>query len=178
MSEQQIVATWTGPVAEETTIAGVVLANIFEVFRSFPNPLFNPADTAGSPALRLTLHNYVLAAEARRWGPYVLSRFAALQEEAAAGALAGITTEALERARRMAEDLLPTNSPTPSVIPSGEGNGLCLVWHKGDWDIEVDLVEGDDSVWARNGVSGETVYDELSAGRGQLVQILQAISEE
>lgn len=171
MSVQAFVTTRSVPIGEETTSARGVIANISEVIRSSSDAFLHPAHSASELFLALTLH-----VDERRWGPYVLSRFAALQEEAAAGALAGITTAALERARRMAEDMLPSNSPTPSVIPSGEGNGLCLVWHKGDWDIEVDLVEGDDSVWARNSVSGETLYDELSAGRGRLAQILQAIS--
>jgi hypothetical protein len=55
----------------------------------------------------------------------------------------------VERAWWVATSVLKADTPTPSVVPSDEGN-VVFVWHKALWDLEIEVGPRETRVWAHN----------------------------
>jgi hypothetical protein len=82
----------------------------------------------------------------------------------------------IELAWYTAHEVLPASAPTPSVVPSEDG-GVEFVWHKRNWDIELDVEPGGSSVWARNRETGETWSGVLGGLRERLSDLLVKLSD-
>jgi hypothetical protein len=72
--------------------------------------------------------------------------------------------------------LVAPGVPTPSVVPSEEGN-VSLVWHKNGWDVEVEFGEFGTDVWAVNRASQETWHGSLEDTEAELSELLRSINE-
>lgn len=68
--------------------------------------------------------------------------------------------------------VLEENSPTPSIVPS-DGPSVAVVWHKGGWDVEIEVDSHDSTVWAHHRRDGTEWYGPLAANRGRLVELLR-----
>jgi hypothetical protein len=98
-----------------------------------------------------TLQTQISPLTNMRWGPYVWTRLAAMRSQSdSIDRIAGYPTpEVINRAWDEALTLFPLAMATPSVIPSDEGS-VVFVWHKKGWDIEIEVDEGDTTIWARH----------------------------
>ena len=68
--------------------------------------------------------------------------------------------------------LLEQSSPTPSIIPS-EGSSVAIVWHKGGWDVEIEVAAHDSTVWAHRRTDGAEWYGSLAENRSRLTELLR-----
>jgi hypothetical protein len=75
-----------------------------------------------------------------RWGPYVRQRVDDIRSGKGREDWEGEwpSPVAALSAWNWAVDVLPDDAPTPSVVPGDDGT-VMLVWHKGGWDIEVEV---------------------------------------
>jgi hypothetical protein len=106
---------------------------------------------------------------------YVLGR---LQEMAEAPDLeSGVLRDfpVLARAWTEGQLILGADTPTPSVVPSDEG-GVTFVWHKGGWDVEVQVDPVETTVWAQSRRTGTTWYGSLDDHRSELRALLREMS--
>jgi hypothetical protein len=74
-----------------------------------------------------------------------------------------------------AVSVLDASSPTPSVVPSDEG-GVMFVWHRGGWDVEVEIDATENTVWAQSRRTGDTWFGPLNDRRGDLRQLLREMA--
>jgi hypothetical protein len=59
----------------------------------------------------------------------------------------------VDRAWQLATSLLQPETPTPSVVPSADGN-VVFVWHKARWDLEIEVGPEETTVWAHDRNTG------------------------
>lgn len=90
-----------------------------------------------------------------RWGGYVTRRIA----EILVGAhdFTGLKIPVDRTGRRaweLALKLFHPETPTPSVLPSEDGE-ILFVWHKAGWDIEISIGSEETEIWAHNRRSGQ-----------------------
>jgi hypothetical protein len=110
-----------------------------------------------------------------RWYRYVSKRLRELQ--AGEYDFTGFqvpTAEVVELARDVAATLFKPETPTPSVVPSEDGDVL-YIWHKAGWDLELDVGLEGVTVWAHDRSAGREWYgslEELRAGVAGLLGFL------
>jgi hypothetical protein len=56
--------------------------------------------------------------------------------------------EAIQRALPELIRFMRVDTPTPSVVPTFDG-GVQFVWHKGGWDVEVEVGPKETLLWAQ-----------------------------
>ena len=90
------------------------------------------------------------ADETPRWLPYVIGRLRELLHFAydPDEGLPPPHPEAIQRALPELIRFMRVDAPTPSVVPTFEG-GVQFVWHKGGWDVEVEVGPNETLVWAQ-----------------------------
>jgi len=79
--------------------------------------------------------------------------------------------EVIDRARFVANYVFKPEHPTPSVVPSEDGDVL-FVWHKAGWDLEIDVGLEEISVWAHERSTGRDWYGSLEELRAPAVRLL------
>lgn len=105
-----------------------------------------------------------------RWGPYVLQRLRELEngegrefweaEWPPAGAILN--------ARRVCSQTFRPDTPTPSVVPTAEGE-VAFIWMKNSHDAEITVTADDATLWLRDRVTGEEWSGSLAEHAGQLL---------
>lgn len=85
--------------------------------------------------------------------------------------------ELLQGALKEASLFMPTDCPSPSVLPTPEGN-VQFVWHKGGRDIEVDFTPTETTVWVRDRTTGTTWDGALGDRKHELFELLEQISDQ
>lgn len=83
--------------------------------------------------------------------------------------------EVIERARFLANSLFEPGHPTPSVVPSEEGDVL-YIWHKAGWDLEIDVGLEEITIWAHNRRNGSEWYGALEELRAFVVELLDFLA--
>ena len=66
----------------------------------------------------------------------------------------------VDLAARVAQDWFYPDTPTPSVLPSEDGEVL-FVWHKAGWDLEIIVGPGGAEIWAYDRGSGKELSGSL-----------------
>lgn len=82
--------------------------------------------------------------------------------------------QAIARAQVLAVSNFHFDTPTPSVLPSEEGDILFL-WHKAGWDVEIHVGPRETAIWAherRTGIELSGSFDEHRAEFSALLDIL------
>lgn len=112
-----------------------------------------------------------------RWWPYVERRLHELHEVTVQpeNEPPVPNAKALRRTPAVAVMFMKATTPTPSVVPTHEGC-IQLVWHKGGWDIEVDISDAEDLVWARNRITGASWYGSLEEKLAELERVLDELA--
>jgi hypothetical protein len=85
------------------------------------------------------------------------------------------TSQVVQRARDVASSLFKPETPTPSVVPSGEGDVL-YIWHKAGWDLEIDIGPEGTAVWARDRHAGRELYGSLEEQRAWVSGLLDFLA--
>jgi hypothetical protein len=85
------------------------------------------------------------------------------------------TTFVIDRAWQVATRLLHPDTPTPSVVPSDEGN-VVLVWHKARWDLEIEVGPEEVTVWAHNQRTGRMFSGSLDAQLEKVSSLLDFLA--
>lgn len=115
-------------------------------------------------------------ASVTHWGPYVRSRLEDIRSGKGRENWDGEwpPPAAAAAAWNLAVDALPDDAPTPSVVPGDDDGTVMLIWHKGGWDIEVEVNrEGSALLWMHDrGGSGEMYSAPLEEGRDRLRAVL------
>jgi hypothetical protein len=73
-----------------------------------------------------------------------------------------------------ADAIVRPGIPTPSVVPSEDGN-VSLVWAKGGWEVEIEIAPRDVEVWADSESSPEPVTGSLETTGQQIVDLLHRL---
>jgi hypothetical protein len=96
-----------------------------------------------------------------RWHKYVVRRLEALRH--GQGDFTGLRIPeemVVDRAWNFATQAFRSDTPTPSVVPTEDGD-ILFVWRKAGWELEVTIGAAEDTVWARNRDSGVTTRGSL-----------------
>lgn len=83
--------------------------------------------------------------------------------------------ETVDRAHSLATSIFKPEHPTPSVVPSEEGDVL-YIWHKAGWDLEIDVGLEEISVWAHDRRTGGEWYGSLEELRAPVVALLDFLA--
>lgn len=118
------------------------------------------------------------AKETPRWLPYVVGRMGDLERllYEPADEVPTPCRAALERALLELRRFMAIESPTPSVVPTFDG-GVQFVWHKGGWDIEVEVGEKETMVWARRRDGGDSWGGSLDDRVGDVRKLLSELAK-
>lgn len=108
------------------------------------------------------------------WCQYLNNRLAQMSKRAAAS-VNYPGADVLDRAWKIALVTFSPHCPTPSVLP-GEGGSVQFIWHKGGWDVELEVERSGEYVWARNRRTGETWHGELVGLFNQFAELLSTLS--
>ena len=114
-----------------------------------------------------------------RWLTYVASRLLQMAQHNRQPNEIYPDVRILQRAWSEAIDLFHTNTPTPSVVPSDDG-GVLFIWHKGGWDLEIEVRESSSVVWGRTRKpqNATQLEGDLSRLRPQVTAVLRSISTD
>jgi hypothetical protein len=107
-----------------------------------------------------------------RWRSYVLQRIGELRK--GTGDFTGLRKPSalvVDRAWLLATVLFRSDTPTPSVIPSEDGEVL-YVWHKAGWDLEISVGSEEIAVWAYDRNGGTTFSGSFAEERARLLDLL------
>ncbi len=90
------------------------------------------------------------AEETPRWLPYVMTRLSELLHLAYEldDDVPPPHPETIQRALPELVRFMRSDTPTPSVVPTFDG-AVQFVWHKGGWDIEVEVGPKETLLWAQ-----------------------------
>ncbi|SRR6266700_4951489 len=113
-----------------------------------------------------------------RWNNYVVQRL----EELRAGmydftGLKVPSEDVIDRAWTVAVNLFRPDTPTPSVVPSEEGD-VVFIWRKAFWDLEIDISSGESMVWAHNRRTGEMWSGLLSERQARASELLASLARQ
>lgn len=135
------------------------------------------ASTAAAWA-RVLRHRVVVKVEdpAPQWLGYVLGRLSDLAEQSDDPDL-HVNEEALQRALRDLATVLGPEMPAPSVVPTEE-DGVQFVWHRGGWDLEIEVRADETIAWARNRNTDAQLYGSLGDLRQQVQAVLLELSAQ
>jgi hypothetical protein len=90
-----------------------------------------------------------------RWHKYVYERIQELQNgEDDFSELPQPASFVIDRAWQVATRVLHPDTPSPSVVPSDDGD-VVFVWHKARWDLEIEVGPEEVTVWAHSRNTGE-----------------------
>lgn len=110
--------------------------------------------------------------DAPNWLPYVIDRLNVIAGSPDAD---DVNSGALGRVLEVLRQLLRSDTPTPSVVPCEDG-GIQCVWHKAGWDLEVDVLVAETTVWARERSTGTTWGGPLADYREDTELVLKTLS--
>lgn len=115
--------------------------------------------------------------EIPRWLPYVLRRLNDLasrygEEPTEESVLAD--PRALERSLHVLGALIDDTTPAPSVVPTLHG-GVQFVWHRGGWDVEIEVFSSHTVLWGRKRETGEEFEGAPELNREALARALHQI---
>jgi len=114
-----------------------------------------------------------------RWGPYVERRLEDIRRGEGRDQWDGEwpAPTVADAAWATATETLPDEAPTPSVVPTGDG-GIDLVWHKGGWDIELEVhPDGETLLWMHDRAAGGDLCSvPLDDGRERLRAVLSELA--
>jgi hypothetical protein len=113
-----------------------------------------------------------------RWTDYVSRRLAQLRR--GEGDFTGLmrpTNDVIERARSVSASLFQHDTPTPSVVPSEDGE-VRFFWHKAGWMLEIIVGLEDVSIWAHQPSSGEDWSGSLAEFRPQVSGLLELLAKD
>lgn len=114
-----------------------------------------------------------------RWARYVHSRLLEMldQSKAADRRSSYPVPGVINRAWGEALALFPPLTATPSVVPSDEGS-VVFVWHKGGWDVEIEVDHQEAMVWARNRANPrlESLDGRVADQRDRVTALLKSLS--
>lgn len=83
-----------------------------------------------------------------RWGAYVEQRLGELERgEGDYTDLCQPSAVTVANARRLAAEVFRDGTPTPSVVPTAEGD-IDFVWRKNGYDVELTVTEDGAEFWA------------------------------
>lgn len=71
--------------------------------------------------------------------------------------------------------LLPSDSPTPSVIPGDDGV-VELIWEKHGWHLEIEIGQGATWIWAKDRSTGEAWSGDLTEHRAFVRDVLASMA--
>jgi hypothetical protein len=103
-----------------------------------------------------------------RWRDYVSLRLSRLRR--GDGDFTGLTqpTEEIVRRARNVTSLFKANTPTPSVVPSEDGD-ILFIWQKAGWELEIEVGSEEVSAWLHERSSG-------AISSGSLAELWPSIS--
>ena len=145
---------------------GFLSAPGFPVASSYNQTLINPFASASTSVAGVSYKVSESATDTintvvSRWRRYVERRLGELS--VGAHNFAGLkvpSSQVVDLARRVAQDWFYADTPTPSVLPSEDGE-VMFVWHKGGWDVEIIVGLQGAEVWAYERGSGEELSGSL-----------------
>lgn len=82
----------------------------------------------------------------------------------------------LERAWAVAQSYLEADTLPPSVVPSEDGT-ILFVWHKSEWDLEIETGSRGSVAWAYHRASGEEWSGSLGDRHAELINLLRVMSQ-
>jgi hypothetical protein len=113
-----------------------------------------------------------------RWDKYVFQRMEDLR--AAKYDFTGLkvpTWHVIDRAWGVATTLFEPDTPTPSVVPTEDGNVL-LVWHKAEWDIKIEVGSEEIWTWAHDRHAGTRFSGPLGEQQVRLSGLLAYLARQ
>lgn len=81
----------------------------------------------------------------------------------------------VSRARMFAEYLFTPRTATPSVVPTDDG-GVSFVWHKGGFDVDIEVSDDEVFVCVYHSASGTSFYGASSQHLAGVKAVLESIS--
>jgi hypothetical protein len=81
----------------------------------------------------------------------------------------------VDRAWGVAATLFKADTPTPSVVPSEDGNVL-FVWHKSRWDLEIEVGAEEIVLWAHDRRTGTGFSGSLVEQQARLSSLLDYLA--
>lgn len=113
-----------------------------------------------------------------RWQRYIRDRLAALR----AGAFDFTDLQipapwVVDRASRVAQAYLQSDTPPPSVVPTRDGD-ILFIWRKAGWDLQIEIGSEGTTAWAYHRGSGTEWSGSLEERQAELSRLLAAISRD
>jgi hypothetical protein len=112
-----------------------------------------------------------------RWHKYVYQRIEELR--AAEYDFTGLKVPpefVVDRAWSMATALFKADTPTPSVVPSEDGNVL-FVWHRAGWELEIEVGAEEIVLWAHDRHTGTVFSGSLVEQRARFSTLLDYLAQ-
>jgi len=141
------------------------------------DPVFEPGYRAEARMRGVEGVSAALRHDNSRWWIYVRRRLDDLRElrEQPDGETPVPSARALRRAPAEAVRFMKARTPTPSVVPTPEG-AVQFVWHKGGWDIDIEVSDNETTVWVDNRDTGASWHGSLDKRLDELHQVLDNLA--